>query len=345
MTTLLGSGLSWGALIYSVGLTGLALFWMVGDGGAWWLRLSDIFAIYLFAPLPLLILSAVFVRSLPLRAASGVLLALFLLEFGVRLLPPPGAMAEGRSLRVLTFNHLYTNRRASDIVAAIRAQDADIVGLQELSALVAGQIDRDLADRYPYRYLLPEPQSYGLGLLSRYPIVQQRLVLPLSAQEVVVDIAGMQVTVLNVHMPSPQVQFGRIAPRMLFPSGYNDTRRARAAPRLLQHLDTISGPLIALGDFNTSEREPLYDQIAARLQDSYRRTSWGIGATFPRLQRQAILRVIPPLVRIDYIWTREQITPARTWVNCDVPGSDHCMLGADLRLDLAAAQLLAPERG
>ena len=143
---------------------------------------------------------------------------------------------------------------------------SDIVGLQELSALVAEQIDLDLADRYPYRYLLPAPHSYGLGLLSRYPIIQQRLILPLSAQQVVVDVEGMQVTVLNVHMPSPEVPFGMSARIIPIPQDYTDTRRARMAPSCCWQIDAISGPLIALGDFNTSEREPLYDQIAARLQ-------------------------------------------------------------------------------
>ena len=120
---MLGGTLSWVALLYGVGLAGLALLWMTGDEGAWWVRLSNIFAIYLFAPLPLVLLGALTIRSRILRVASGVLLVVFLLEFGGRILPLPTSAVEGRRLRVLTFNHLYTNRRAPEIVAAIRAQD------------------------------------------------------------------------------------------------------------------------------------------------------------------------------------------------------------------------------
>jgi vancomycin resistance protein VanJ len=333
---------TWGALLYSIGLAGLALAWASGVRGAWWMTVSDIFAIYLFLPLPAMLVGAMLVRSVPLRLASGLMLALFLGEFGARLLPPPAPVAEGRPLRVLTLNHLYSNQRAAEVVAAIRAQDADIVALQELSSTVARAIDRDLADRYPYRYLAPSPKAYGLGVLSRYPMVEQQVRFPLPAQLLVADIEGAPVSVLNVHLPSPQVRFSYGDGRVPLPSSYNDRRRERAAPELLRIIDAIDGPLVALGDFNTSEREPLYGEIAARLEDAYRQTSWGIGATFPRPQRPAILRAMPPLVRIDYIWTRGQIAPARTWLNCEVPGADHCMLVADLRLQRAAA--LAPER-
>jgi endonuclease/exonuclease/phosphatase (EEP) superfamily protein YafD len=330
---------AWGLFAYTVLLAGLSLAWALmehGIYGPWWIGFSDIFALYLFLPLPLLLLLSIFSRMWPLRSAAGLMLLLFVLQFGATLLPQAAPPATpGQALRVASLNQLYSNRRIDDILAKVEESQADIIAFQELSIPVAEALETRLSERYPYQYLLPLSRSYGLGIISRYPIINRGPLTAVSSQRVVVDVAGTAVTVMNVHLPSPRVSYQQIARRVFWVNNYDTDRRDRVEPLLLRSIDTISGPLVVLGDFNTAEREALYSKLAERMTDSYRATNWGFGATFPTFGRG--YRNTPPLVRIDYVWSRDGITPTSAWINCRYIGSDHCMVAADLLINTTTA--------
>jgi endonuclease/exonuclease/phosphatase (EEP) superfamily protein YafD len=322
------------AVLYCVVVVALGLIWTFGPDGIWWLELSNIFALFLFAPLLLLTPAALLLRSDWLRGATLLTLAAFLALFGSRLVPPFGWPAQGSQLRVMTINQLYTNERIADLIKAIRAQDADIIAIQELSTPLAEAAGQQLSDRYPYQFLSPGPEDYGLGILSRYPLLATERTRGFMGQQMTVDVDGMPITVVNVHLNAPQAQTRRL--RQFRPVkvvlDYDTSLRARDFPGLLQEIDTIAGPLIVMGDFNTSDREPPYADLATRLQDAYRETGWGFGFTFPNDKQLARLKVPFPLVRIDYVWSRAGIVPTTARVVCDSGGSDHCAVVADLRI-------------
>jgi hypothetical protein len=83
------------AMIYSIAVVALGLLWTIGPDHAWWLALSNVFALYLFAPLLLLAPAALLLRSRWLRAAVMLVLGAFLALFGPRLIPPRGGPARG----------------------------------------------------------------------------------------------------------------------------------------------------------------------------------------------------------------------------------------------------------
>ena len=119
--------------------------------------------------------------------------------------------------------------------------------------------------------------------------------------------------------------------------------RQRAVDRLWREVDKIDGPLIVMGDFNTSDREPRYAQLAARMHDAFRETNWGFGFTFPDHKRFGPLTFPFPLIRIDYVWSKGGVLPAAAHVECNNTGADHCFLVADLRVGTAeVAKSLKP---
>jgi endonuclease/exonuclease/phosphatase (EEP) superfamily protein YafD len=328
------------AMLYCIAVVALGLLWAIHPDGIWWLALSNVFALYLFAPLLLIAPAALLLRSRWLRGAALIALVAFLALFGQQLIPPLRRPAEGARLRVMTINQLYTNERVAELIAAIRAQDADIVAIQELSEPVAEAAGRQLRDAYPHQFLTPGAEDYGLGILSRYPLRMAARTRGFVGLRMIVDVDGAPITLINVHLNAPQVTTRRL--RQFRPVkvvlDYDTSLRARDFPSLLREIDAVEGPLVVLGDFNTSDREQPYADLAARLRDAYREAAWGFGFTFPDDQQLARLTVPFPLVRIDYVWSRGGLAPAAARVACDSGGSDHCAVVADLGVGVGLNQ-------
>jgi endonuclease/exonuclease/phosphatase (EEP) superfamily protein YafD len=111
---------------------------------------------------------------------------------------------------------------------------------------------------------------------------------------------------------------------------YRTAKRSREVELLLRTIEGIKGPLMVAGDFNLSDRGPDYEQLAARLHDSYRETNWGFGHTFPSSVAVGV-PILLPILRIDYIWNAGGAVPVATQVVCGSV-SDHCMGVAEMRL-------------
>src|SRR5262245_33281586 len=103
------------AMLYCIAIVTLVALWAIGPERVWWLALSNVFALYLFAPLPFLALAALLLRSRWLHSAVLLVLAAFLALFGPQLIPPLGQASDGPRLRVMTINQLYTNERIADL--------------------------------------------------------------------------------------------------------------------------------------------------------------------------------------------------------------------------------------
>jgi endonuclease/exonuclease/phosphatase family metal-dependent hydrolase len=134
--------------------------------------------------------------------------------------------------------------------AAIRALQADIVGLQEVDRRVqrSGSEDQaavlgELTDLYAaFGAFFPyQGGEYGMALLSRYPLEHVTpLRLPdgneprIALMAQVVLPSGARVQVVNVHFDWVQ----------------NDTLRYAQVEALAAVLDTVQLPIVLLGDFN-----------------------------------------------------------------------------------------------
>jgi vancomycin resistance protein VanJ len=244
--------------------------------------------------------------------------------------PPTSGSSQTVTVMPLNLgNGLATPER---LVRVLRASDADIVGLQEVTPEVAATLASELSTAYPHqvRHGLGRP---GKALLSRFPIVRSEL-LRLHPDRpdlrATLDVDGVAVTVLVAH-PAP--------PRL----GWTDpTRRPGAEAQvaaLLDLVETTEGPLLLLSDLNATRMHRFSDRLEeAGLRDAYQVAGDGGGFTAPtRLETLARSDLplgdlpIPPLLRIDYVWVSAQWRVSDAWVG-DSAGSDHLPVLARLTL-------------
>jgi endonuclease/exonuclease/phosphatase (EEP) superfamily protein YafD len=329
--------------LYCVVIIVLALLWLSGIQGFWWLDLANVFALCLFAPLLLLAPLAWLIPVPRLRRTSVLAVVAFFGLFGARFIPPAAQLTGGVPLQLVTFNlhNGLDKAQLADLIATIHAQHADVLALQELSVPAAEAIQRELIGEYPYQALAPSTSLSGMGVISHYPLELLPPPPELTAQLALVRVGSVDVTLINVSLTSPELKRRRLpAVRWVkWLNGYQTSKRTRDVQSLLQVIDQVRGPLVVAGDFNLSDREADYAQFAARLHDAYRETNWGFGHTYPSSLRLAGIPLTLPLTRIDYIWSAGGVIPAAARVACGGV-SDHCMVVADVRVAGHPASLI-----
>jgi endonuclease/exonuclease/phosphatase family metal-dependent hydrolase len=304
--------LTWTASLYALAMVVYLVLRLVFGDGFWWLSLLNSFAHLLFMPLvPLLALVALVrsriaaLRLLPLAVIGG-------LWFGPYLLPKSQAAQTGASLRVLTFNVWGNNHNLRPIEDWIRESQADVVLLQEVSPAYARNELTHLLDMYPYQSSQDDPTRWGGNMiLSRYPILAQEqfdLQTPNSPipLRVLVDVEGTPVALYNVHLAWPvseprlELPFNNLYMRVVL--GFDDSARNQQITHLIEHLQNERYPYVVAGDFNTSASSATYQQLAAVMHDSFREAGSGLGTSWPVSGSRGLPALVPPLIRIDYIW-------------------------------------------
>ncbi|MHB1416888.1 MAG: endonuclease/exonuclease/phosphatase family protein [Chloroflexota bacterium] len=321
----------------------LAAWYLLGlsPAGDWWpYRLASLFAIWLFLPLPALLLYAAWRRRWQAMALLVLPLALLAVQYGYLLLPRQPA-GSGAPLRVMTANLLSSNAEVGSLGTAIAREHPDLLAVQELNPDLARSLDAQVGREFPYVLYYPDESYPTLGLYSRFPLAASATTgngdgCP--CQQATADVNGRAVTVLNVHPPRPTLGFRRIGP-VPVPTRFDTARRDRALRAIVARAQAIAGPLVVLGDFNTSDRDPAYGLLAGALDDTFRVAGWGPGYTFPSRssfdgwpsQGGGIEIFYLPVVRIDYVFTSPGWTPTGAQV-VNVPGSDHLSVVADLVL-------------
>jgi vancomycin resistance protein VanJ len=275
-----------------------------------------------YTPLPPLLGLALLGRR---RRGLAVLLAvatIWLSSYAGRWLNP---LPEPGELRVLNWNVAGWNVDAADIDRVITAERPDIIAFQELDEGLRRPLLARLAARYPYNEIrLPtEPglQPADLGLFSRYPFDVSPLDCPYwrcYRRAVAVAAGGRTLTLINVHIEhSPVTTWHGL------PVGIQAEREDRTIERLLADTAGFAGPLLIVGDFNTSDRQPGYARLAGRWGDSWRERGRGLGMTWPRTV------LTPPLLRIDYQWHSPALEPVAAALGSGA--SDHRYLVAVYR--------------
>ncbi len=328
---------------------------LVGDG-FWLLALVNGFAVYLFAPLPLMALFAALVRRRTTWAALLIPVLLFFGLFGADLTPPAPVVRAGNddlTLTVMTYNVLYTNTDAAPIVASVTAANPDLIGFQELTPLLARQLEQEIGARYPYRTPLhPATCHAEVAVWSRYPLQAESVdeEILCRVRPVVVEVKGQRVRVVDVHA---------------WPYTTLDQEDVERGFRWRQEqiewvLKTIAGkpePLVLLCDLNSTPMHEVYrtlttfetghsdgtlstlenghsdGTLTTHLVDSFRAAGWGLGHTFPATGGRAWGIPHPGrLVRIDHIFHSDDWQAEAAWVGEWDGASDHRPVVARLRL-------------
>jgi endonuclease/exonuclease/phosphatase family metal-dependent hydrolase len=317
--------------LYLATLLGLIVLQALAPQRAGLLALSEIFAPYLFLPALVVCPLALLRGTRPMRAALLVCVAVFALRYAPPLHAAPAAPSRGPQISVTTWN-VFAGGRPDAIRAALLAHPTDLMALEETHT---DWIIKDpaLTRLYPYRQVLAPWDAGGVSgmiLLSTYPVMEQGLLDAPAALWTRPDVmwarldlgGGQTLRVITGHPRPAQVGRGSC----LLPVCYDPARRDAQ----LASIHALLAPWLAagehvllLGDFNVSEREPAYQDLAAGLQDAYLAAGAGAGATWgPGNWASKWM----PLLRIDYLLSSPTVVPLSTGTDCTYRGSDHCIL-------------------
>lgn len=261
-------------------------------------------------------------------------MAVFLAQYGAQFIPMRDRPTIAQSsVTIMSYNVLYRpNEDYRDALRVIKEAGADIVGLQEVNPTAETYLIAGLQEIYPYWAIdsSHRAQTGGIGLFSRYPIIESETITGLfNNQRVVVDVDGTPVVVYNVHVAIPQ----NFVPN---PFNFDATLRAGEVRQLVRDVESEIERVVLLGDFNLPDQSNDYRALTTVLSDVYREVGWGMGWTHPGpfIISSAFYRM--RWMRIDYIFIKPdgRLRPLNAHVLPNTGGSDHAPVVATLELVL-----------
>lgn len=278
----------------------------------------------LFPALPLALLAALLrlpraaLALLPVGLAFGVIYGPW---FAPRPVPPS---IPTDALIVYTHNLHAMVDDLDDAEAGIRASRADVVALQELTEPAAATLGAALGDIYPYQELhTVDSSTRGGGILSRWPLREAEVWASSALQmRAVIERPGGDFAFYGLHPPPPH----------WFLRAFDDSARRAALDSAFERVAQETLPVVLAGDFNLTDQTSDYQRVLAHgLTDSFRAAGWGLGLTFGDFRRTfAPLVLLPPFIRIDYVFAGAGFVPLEASVGPSALGSDHYPLRAVL---------------
>lgn len=289
------------------------------------LTLANIFSVHLALVGVFLLPLALRRRDPVLRVSLAALAVVAVVRFGGEWVsaPPSGDTSDGL-FATASWNLELGAREGPAAADAIATIGVDLVALQELGPDHARAIEASetVTGMYPHRALYPEAGVFGMGLLSRYPIVRAEYRQDPSLIEAVIDVNGQELTILDVHPLA-----GRLDMAGPIPIGFDSNKRDDSLRRIRTRIEDAIGrgeSVIVLGDLNATPFEPGYLELADGMHDAHAEVGIGPGWTWrPNRLEWAGMGVI----RIDHALSSPRIRPVSAAERCDRPG-DHCILEA-----------------
>ena len=248
--------------------------------------------------------------------------------------PPAGATR----VRVMTWNLRVMEAGVDAIAREIRAQNPDIVCVEETASRNAQGMMRDRAPELKKRFPSWHMARTGdVAIFSRWPLVQQQVyaqpapnLRPLLATTW--QTPGGPLRVLGAHISTAPARnrYGNRSPwslRRVLETTENIRQTAQVRAAQLPAIDSAlidalgaGQPFLLAGDFNNPSRGQFYRHLGERMTDSFAAAGWGSGFSFPASW---------PVMRIDYIWLGSDIAARRSWT-VPTSSSDHRALVSDV---------------
>jgi len=294
----------------------------------WWLALLNTFAIYLFVPLPLLLLAGLCRRHWALVFGLAIPTTAFFAVFGILLLPKPTTLqTHDATITAMTFNVLTSNKDTDALVSAIRVAQPDILGMQELTSGKRAGLRAAFSNELPY-HTFDRPTSFGnVGLMTRFPIETARPITLPTGQPALyarLHVNGQRLHVFVAHL-TPNHLFKNPAINLQTAASDAFARRADEIAFLREELHGVSEPALLLCDCNLTDTSQAYTELRSFLSDSFREAGWG-------LRNTNYASDIPfPMQRIDYVWHNAGLSAIAAEVG-QAGGSDHLPVVVRLRL-------------
>ncbi|PWN65788.1 endonuclease/exonuclease/phosphatase family protein [Chryseobacterium viscerum] len=280
---------------------------------------------YIMATYLILTLVWVFKRQkIAIAFALGTLVFVNPIRRWVNFSPKTENLKTIRDIKVLTFNVKYGEYGWDKVKDYIKAQDADIILVQEKDTNRA--LRRDLI-KYP-----------SVILKTKHKIVRQAELIDEKARGnsfyADIDINGKIIRIINVYLEPFRLHKSMFTKLDALGFGNVSTLLSHMTPTFQAHEDQVKRirkmvdlspyPVILAGDFNSVPNSYEYYNLGKDLQDAFLVAGKGSASSFHDYK-------VP--LRIDYIFTSKSIIPLSYKVDQSVKLSDHYPVIAEFLLN------------
>jgi endonuclease/exonuclease/phosphatase (EEP) superfamily protein YafD len=219
----------------------------------------------------------------------------------------------GQNLRILHSNVLTSNRRYSDVISLVKAEQPDIAVFVEVSTSWAKELSV-LSEMFPYYSQQQESEKFGSAIYSKLPLENASVkAFSKRRKSLLADVKfqGKIISLILVHPTVPIKQ-----------QSFIDRNKQLAA--MGEYAAQVKNPLVVVGDFNTTMWSPFYKNMVKTAKLRNARSGFGILPTWPTFLP---LAYIP----IDHFLVSKEIGVLKIRTGRNV-GSDHLPLITDLVL-------------
>jgi endonuclease/exonuclease/phosphatase (EEP) superfamily protein YafD len=231
-------------------------------------------------------------------------------------------MAVAREISLMTYNMYFRNGDIESSIQIIDRASPDLLLIQELTPAMQRRLESSIASKYLYRHVLESTGTDGIGIYSKYPIILSDVLRDedqtVFAQVLELAVADKKVLLINVHLASTA---NAVEHPEDFLRLYGISHRERTGQ--LAKIRKASGARekefqtqIIAGDFNFTRFETTYRDVKNDWIDLFAHAGSGLGFNFPNVSQ------IPPLVTLDYVFTKGAAKPVTVKV-FEGGGSDH----------------------
>ena len=231
---------------------------------------------------------------------------------------------------IMSYNLLYNSKNISASIKLIKRQNPDILCLTELTPKFTRLISKQLGKRYPYSAVYPKRGTWGVGIISKYPISKKSLypIRPhrIPGSSAIVTIRKKKLLIACVHLFPPAGKHLK-SDSFIVTLEKNRRLRLKQAKFLWKKFKHWKGPILLVGDMNEGRDA----QAIKFLRDKgYRHSCVKVrfsqcGGTYPSAT------YLPAVVEIDHILGRGiKFTGAKVTKQ---GGSDHYPVSATFTLE------------
>jgi len=218
---------------------------------------------------------------------------------------------ENIDLKVAHFNVLKFNKDFQKTIKAIKENDADLVSINEMTWDWKEALDTALLKEYPYRYLVAQNNSFGIGVFSKTKLHSCETIwfegLPYISGKMAIK--NKKIQFLCAHTIPPT-------------SKYAFAKRNNEIADIQRYLKTIKAPQIIIGDFNAVSWSPIMQSFRANLKLNDSRKTFT-----PSYPAWSKFTMIP----IDHIFVSKEIK-CLSFNTIKNTSSDHYGIVAEYRL-------------
>ena len=219
----------------------------------------------------------------------------------------------GQHLRILHSNVLRSNRRYSEVISLVKAEQPDIAVFVEVNSSWAKELSV-LSEMFPYSYTQQESEICGSAIYSKLPLENASVKAFSNQRKSLLADVKFQGKIISLILAHPTVPIEQ--------KSFINRNKQLAA--IGEYAAQVKNPLIVVGDFNTTMWSPFYKNMVKTGNLRNARSGFGILPTWPTFLP---LAYIP----IDHFLVSKEIGVLKIRTGRNV-GSDHLPLITDLVL-------------